>query len=291
MFKPGSSIEPASRNKPRRRSNTAKSVYYREASGYETSSSSASESRQLNHYPVRKESMYPYRQESRQDMFVVSLKEPKETRQKPALKPKAKVSPVETFNLSYSPLQSISPLSPARYGNSPLSPPRHGNQSGRKTQDTKPTPPYKTINGADFPRKESRKEMLIINLKEEKKPENTNRVLEAAIRKIDYRILPLLVAGYFFNILDRNSISYARISNSNLNNTIDDSLRLTDFQSETCVGIYFITYVLLQVPSNIIMKMASPSKWLSLLWITWGLATAVQGLAIDFTSFFSCVLC
>lgn len=125
------------------------------------------------------------------------------------------------------------------------------------------------------------KDQFITELEGRIEPES--RRLHAAIRKIDFRILPLLIAGYFFNILDRNNIGYARIANAP-NHTVDKTLNLTDFQAQTLVSVFFITYVILEVPSNIIMKLSSPAKWLSLLWICWGIATIVQGFCIGYGS-------
>lgn len=120
----------------------------------------------------------------------------------------------------------------------------------------------------------------------EKQIEFDSRKLDRAIRKIDLRILPLLIAGYFFGILDRANIGYARIANAP-SHTLDKSLRLSDVQAQTCISIFFITYVILEVPSNMAMKKSTPSKWLSFIWTAWGLATIGMGFVQDYAGLVS----
>ncbi|KAK5148153.1 hypothetical protein LTR04_000703, partial [Oleoguttula sp. CCFEE 6159] len=52
--------------------------------------------------------------------------------------------------------------------------------------------------------------------------------------------------------------------------------------------IFFIPYILFEVPSNIIIKKVAPSTWLSLIMTLWGIATVGQGLVKNFGSLVAC---
>ena len=46
--------------------------------------------------------------------------------------------------------------------------------------------------------------------------------------------------------------------------------------------IFFIPYILFEVPSNLILKRLAPSTWLSLIMVLWGIATIGTGLVTNF---------
>ncbi|KAK9470908.1 major facilitator superfamily domain-containing protein [Dipodascopsis tothii] len=94
--------------------------------------------------------------------------------------------------------------------------------------------------------------------------------------KIDLAILPMTIAMYILNYLDRNNIAAAKLS------TLMEDLHLSDTQYSTCVSILFIGYILMQVPSNLILeKIGKPSIYLPSAMAIWGILSActaaVQG--------------
>lgn len=73
------------------------------------------------------------------------------------------------------------------------------------------------------------------------------------VRKLDFIILPTLWIMYWFNYLDRNAITVARLDD------MEEELGLTDTQYLTCVSILFVGYILGQIPSS---KLTDPSlQW------------------------------
>lgn len=49
-------------------------------------------------------------------------------------------------------------------------------------------------------------------------------------------------------------------------------------QYNTAVTLFFVPYTLLEVPSNIVLKMMRPSHWIAILMFSWGLVmTLVLG--------------
>jgi hypothetical protein len=64
------------------------------------------------------------------------------------------------------------------------------------------------------------------------------------VRKIDFIMMPILWIMYWFNYLDRNAITVARLDD------LEDELKLSSTQYQTCVSILFVGYILGQIPSS-----------------------------------------
>lgn len=64
------------------------------------------------------------------------------------------------------------------------------------------------------------------------------------VRKIDLRLLPMLVLMYIMNYLDRNNIASAKFAGKR--GMVAD-LGMTSTQYDTCVSILFVGYILMQV--------------------------------------------
>lgn len=46
--------------------------------------------------------------------------------------------------------------------------------------------------------------------------------------------------------------------------------------------VFFIPYIIFEIPCNVILKKMSPSTWLSLIMVLWGIATIGMGLINNF---------
>ncbi|KAJ6508815.1 major facilitator superfamily domain-containing protein [Mycena sanguinolenta] len=90
--------------------------------------------------------------------------------------------------------------------------------------------------------------------------------------KIDLRLIPVLTLLYLMSFLDRTNIGNAKL----LGLTTD--LHVAAPQYNTALAIYFVAYVMFEVPSNIILKRFDPQIWLPTLTLVWGLASICQGL-------------
>lgn len=42
--------------------------------------------------------------------------------------------------------------------------------------------------------------------------------------------------------------------------------------------VFFFTYVLFEVPANIMLKLLSPSTWISIMMVSWGIVMTLQGI-------------
>ncbi|KXN73676.1 MFS general substrate transporter, partial [Conidiobolus coronatus NRRL 28638] len=87
------------------------------------------------------------------------------------------------------------------------------------------------------------------------------------IRKVDLRLLPYITILYLFSFLDRVNIGYARVYR------MEEELHLTQAQYSWTLSIFFVGYILFEVPSNLLLKKISPPKWIARIMVTWGAIT------------------
>ncbi|KAL8656803.1 MAG: hypothetical protein Q9226_002557 [Calogaya cf. arnoldii] len=105
-------------------------------------------------------------------------------------------------------------------------------------------------------------------------PEERARLEMVLVKKVDLRLLPMLILMYLMNYLDRNNIAAARLAG------LEEELELTGTQYLTCVSILFVGYILMQVPSNLFMnKIGKPSLYLPTCMVVWGVISAATAAA------------
>lgn len=107
-------------------------------------------------------------------------------------------------------------------------------------------------------------------------PEWHERMRKQLLRKVDWHLLPMLILMYLLNFLDRNNLSQARLG------TLEKDLGMkgTDFNLAT--SILFVGYLLMQLPSNLIITRVRPSLYLGLAMTIWGVISAAQGATHSF---------
>lgn len=86
-------------------------------------------------------------------------------------------------------------------------------------------------------------------------------------RRIAWRILPLSIICYFFSYLDRINISFAKTQ-------MQSELGLSDAAYGIAASIFFVGYVLFEVPSSVGLRKYGAPAWLCRIMVSWGLATA-----------------
>ncbi|KAL4869443.1 hypothetical protein BDV12DRAFT_185144 [Aspergillus spectabilis] len=94
------------------------------------------------------------------------------------------------------------------------------------------------------------------------------------IRRIDWRLVPLLCLLYFMKKIDETNASNARIMNKGTDRNILKELGITSDEFGLITVIYTVPYIVAEVPSNLILKRVSPSRWQSRIMISWGIITA-----------------
>ncbi|RSM15073.1 hypothetical protein CDV31_005153 [Fusarium ambrosium] len=109
-------------------------------------------------------------------------------------------------------------------------------------------------------------------LGEEDVPQYDRAETRRVLRKIDYRLLPLLAIPYLLSYMDRGNIGNAKVAGM----AVD--LGLTDKQYNICLMVFFFPYGLFEVPSNVVLKLMRPSWWIAIMMISWGTILTLQGI-------------
>ncbi|WP_426142524.1 MFS transporter [Pseudomonas sp. DWP3-1-2] len=103
--------------------------------------------------------------------------------------------------------------------------------------------------------------------------------LNKMYRKISWRLLPFLLLCYALAYLDRVNISYAKIA-------MQQEFGLTDAAYGLAAGIFFIGYVMFEVPSNLWLARVGIRKTLGRIMFLWGLASTSMLFVHDNTTFY-----
>jgi ACS family tartrate transporter-like MFS transporter len=99
------------------------------------------------------------------------------------------------------------------------------------------------------------------------------------IGKVARRIIPILMICYFAAFLDRVNIGFAALT---MNRDLDFSASVFGFGA----GIFFLGYVLCELPSNLILERVGARLWIARILITWGLLSAATSFVWNGPSFY-----
>ena len=102
------------------------------------------------------------------------------------------------------------------------------------------------------------------------------------IRKLDGWIVPPVMLLYLLSFLDRVNIGNARLYG------MEEDLGLTGDQYQTAVSVLFVTYILSEVPSNLVIKRFTPSRWISFITTSWGLVATLTGIVQSYPALIAC---
>jgi MFS transporter, ACS family, tartrate transporter len=91
-----------------------------------------------------------------------------------------------------------------------------------------------------------------------------------AVRRIAYRLLPFVFLIYVVNYIDRANVSFANLKMS-------ADLGFSDRAYGLGVGMFYLTYVLFEIPGAVIAERWSARKWTARIMISWGIITALTG--------------
>jgi len=87
------------------------------------------------------------------------------------------------------------------------------------------------------------------------------------VRKVDLRLFPVLWVMYVINYIDRSNIGNAKVGG------MQADLHLSSGDYSLALLIFFVGYLLLEIPSNMILSRTRPSIYLPALMFTWGCIT------------------
>ncbi|KAB0492353.1 MFS transporter [Pseudomonas psychrophila] len=102
----------------------------------------------------------------------------------------------------------------------------------------------------------------------------------ATLNKLMFvKLMPLLIAAYVLSFLDRTNIALAK-------HQLDIDLGISAAAYGLGAGLFFLTYALSEVPSNLIMHKVGARFWIARIMVTWGLISAAMAFVQGETSFY-----
>src|SRR5215468_10886799 len=91
------------------------------------------------------------------------------------------------------------------------------------------------------------------------------------MRQVTLRIVPFLMVCYFVSFLDRVNLGFAALQ-------MVKDLHLSSTVFGLGGGIFFLSYFLFEVPSNLLLEKFGARRWIARIMITWGVLAAAMAL-------------
>jgi len=90
---------------------------------------------------------------------------------------------------------------------------------------------------------------------------------KAVFRKVTLRLIPFLFLCYILSYVDRVNVSFAKLQ-------MQHDLGMSETAYGIGMGVFFIGYFFLEVPSNIMLQKVGARRWIGPIMIVWGLISA-----------------
>ncbi|HWB31916.1 MAG TPA: MFS transporter [Acidobacteriaceae bacterium] len=88
-------------------------------------------------------------------------------------------------------------------------------------------------------------------------------ILRSALRKATWRLIPLIALGYGVAYMDRVNIGYAKLQ-------MNADLHFTETIYGLGAGLFFLSYAVCEIPSNLLLYRLGARRWLSRIMVSWG---------------------
>ncbi|KAK9458435.1 major facilitator superfamily domain-containing protein [Dipodascopsis uninucleata] len=96
------------------------------------------------------------------------------------------------------------------------------------------------------------------------------------VRKIDLYLLPTVFFMYLMSYMDRTNVGNAKVAG------MANDLNLSSSDYSITLVVFFIGYVVCEVPSNMILARSRPSIFLPIIMTLWGFVTCMMALINDY---------
>src|ERR1700730_8244384 len=93
-------------------------------------------------------------------------------------------------------------------------------------------------------------------------PQDLQAIERRTIAKVSWRLLPLVALAYCIAYIDRSNISFAAL-------TMNKDLGFSAYIYGWGAGIFFFSYFLFEIPSNLILEKVGARIWIARIMITW----------------------
>ncbi len=107
----------------------------------------------------------------------------------------------------------------------------------------------------------------------------TQSLEKRTMRKVTLRLLPFLMLCYLFALIDRSNVGMAALQ-------MNEDLGFTKAVFGFGASLFFYSYFLAEVPSNLALQKVGARLWIARIMITWGIISAGMALVHDVRSFY-----
>jgi len=102
---------------------------------------------------------------------------------------------------------------------------------------------------------------------------------KTTIRRVSLRLVPFLMVCYFFALLDRVNVGFAALQ-------MNKDLGLSPAVFGLGASLFFVSYFLVEVPSNLALEKYGARRWIARIMITWGIVSASMAFVVGPNSFY-----
>jgi MFS transporter, ACS family, tartrate transporter len=102
-------------------------------------------------------------------------------------------------------------------------------------------------------------------------PAAPNAIEAAAMRRVAWRIVPFLMLCYFVSFIDRVNAGFAALD-------MNRDLHLSPAVFGLGGGLFFVSYFIFEVPSNLAQERIGARRWIARIMISWGVVAAAMAL-------------
>ena len=102
----------------------------------------------------------------------------------------------------------------------------------------------------------------------------------SALGRVRRRLLPLMFVLYVISYLDRVNVGFAALS-------MNEDLGFSAAAYGVGAGIFFLSYFLFEIPSNLVLQRVGARRWIARIMISWGLVSAAMMAVRGIHSFYA----
>jgi ACS family tartrate transporter-like MFS transporter len=102
---------------------------------------------------------------------------------------------------------------------------------------------------------------------------------QKVLKKVAWRLLPLVMLLFFMSLLDRTNISFAALE-------MNKDLGLSLAQFGIAASVFYVGYFLFEIPSNFAQARLGARIWLTRIMVTWGAVVVANGFVGGATSLY-----
>ena len=111
-------------------------------------------------------------------------------------------------------------------------------------------------------------------------PSTPSALETRTMRQVAWRLLPFLMFCYFVSFLDRVNVGFAALQ---MGQSFSMSPKVFGFGS----GVFFVSYFVFEVPSNLLLEKVGARLWIARIMITWGFLAAGTAFVVGPGSFYA----